>query len=166
MTSSEPTGASGTRRPTVRRAADPTDTTSTEEFGPCGHCGGTGRAPRPAVPAVVAAPPLVVVAPVVTDAERVAVARMMAAVCEVLDGRRPVAQLRAEAPVLRYLSAARSTRPRTAGATRVLTVRASRPAREALEVAAVLRVDGRPRAVAARLDGPADRWMLSAVRIL
>lgn len=164
MTASQPTTAGG-EGPTLRRAGIAPAAVGAEQYAPCEHCGGTGITPRKLVPALPVAP-LAEAPPVVTDVERAAVARLVAIICEVLDLRRPVAQLPAAAPAVRYLRAARPTRPRVNGATRVLSVRASRPTRDGIEVVAVLQVDGRPRALAARLDGPAGAWTMTAVRIL
>lgn len=86
---------------------------------------------------------------------------------EVLDGRRPVAQLGAfvDPSTLRYLRAAGR---RGSGPSRLTSLRMCRPRPDAVEVAAVYRVDGRARALAARfeqLDDRSESWRCVAVRL-
>jgi Family of unknown function (DUF6459) len=84
---------------------------------------------------------------------------------EVLDGRRPAVQLAAHlAPgALRYVRAAGR---RGSGRSRLSSVRICRPAEAAAEVAAVYRLDGRARAVAARFEREPDgTWRCVALRL-
>lgn len=160
MTTSQPADDGSVRPWTIRRfGADPHEV--------CTHCGGSGFAPRAVAPRPEpVAPRLTVALPVVSATDRATVERIFVVLGEVLDGRRPEAQLKGTAPVLRYVRAARSTRARTAGATRVLSLRTTCPARDAIEAAAVVQLNGRPRAVAGRLQNADGRWVLTEVRIL
>ena len=92
-----------------------------------------------------------------------AVLRLM---LEVLDGRRPVAQLdeHLTRPALRCVRAAGC---RGSGRSRLTSMRVCRPAPDAEEVAAVYRLDGRARAVAARFERTRDGagWRCVAVRL-
>lgn len=86
---------------------------------------------------------------------------------EVLDGRRPVAQLDAfvDPSTLRYLRAAGG---RGSGPGRLTSLRMCWPRPDAVEAAAVYRVDGRARALAARfeqLDDRAESWQCVAMRL-
>lgn len=86
---------------------------------------------------------------------------------EVLDGRRPIAQLGAfiDPSTLRYLRAVGRRGP---GPSRLTSLRMCRPRPDAVEAAAVYRVDGRVRALAARfeqLDGRSGSWQCVAMRL-
>lgn len=84
---------------------------------------------------------------------------------EVLDGRRPVTQLAGHlAPTaLRYVRAAGR---RGSGRSRLTSLRICRPAAGAAEVAAVYRLDGRARAVAARFERDAQgAWRCAVLRL-
>jgi hypothetical protein len=90
---------------------------------------------------------------------------------EVLDGRRPLAHLSAhvEPGPLRGVRAALA-RPATArSASRLTSLHVSRPRVDAIEVAAVRRVGGRARALAARFEGRPEepaRWRCVTLRLL
>jgi hypothetical protein len=87
-------------------------------------------------------------------------------VLDVLDGRRPAWQLTARlAPDA--LRCVRSAAGRGSGRSRLVSVRICRPAQGAAEVAAVYRLDGRARAVAARFEPgpPGPRWRCVAIRL-
>jgi Family of unknown function (DUF6459) len=89
-------------------------------------------------------------------------------VLEALDGRRPLGHLAPHfAPsALRYLRAAR--RPRCGEPARLTSVHVCRPGSDAAEIAAVYRLAGRARAVAARFERPPDRplaWQCVAIRL-
>jgi hypothetical protein len=85
---------------------------------------------------------------------------------EVLDGRRPVAQLdeHLTRPALRCVRAAGC---RGSGRSRLTSMRVCRPVPGAAEVAAVYRLDGRARALAARFERTRDGagWRCVAVRL-
>jgi hypothetical protein len=88
-------------------------------------------------------------------------------VLEVLDGHRPAMQLTAQLTpaVLRCVRAAGR---RGAGRSRLASLRIFRPTPGAAEVAAVYRLDGRARAVAARFEHPDRddrRWRCVAIRL-
>ncbi|MGQ0574725.1 MAG: Rv3235 family protein [Pseudonocardia sp.] len=94
----------------------------------------------------------------------VAVLRLL---LEVLDGHRPPGQLTEHLtrPALRHLRAAGL---RGSGRSRLTSMRVCRPARHAAEVAAVYRLDGRARAVAARFERTGrgrDGWRCVALRL-
>jgi hypothetical protein len=87
---------------------------------------------------------------------------------EVLDGRRPLGHLAPHfAPsAVRYLRAAR--RPPRGEPARLTSVHVCRPGSDAAEIAAVYRLAGRARAVAARFERPPDRpraWQCVAIRL-
>ncbi len=89
-------------------------------------------------------------------------------VLEALDGRRPLGHLTPHfAPsALRYLRAAR--RPPCGKPARLTSVHLCRPGPDAAEVAAVCRLAGRVRALAARFERPPDRpraWQCVAIRL-
>jgi len=88
-------------------------------------------------------------------------------VLEVIDGRRPAAQLDGVvAPsVLRYARAARLAGP-PVRVSRLRSLRMCRPTAEALEAAAVVVIGQRVRAVAARFEHEQTGWRCVAVRIL
>ena len=94
---------------------------------------------------------------------------------EVLDGRRPVAQLAGhlEPRALRYVRAAVAQRPRRAQPARMTSLHLDRPCTGAVEVAAVYRRGPRARALAARFERvpaaePDDprRWRCVTLRLL
>lgn len=93
--------------------------------------------------------------------------RLFALVMQVLDGHRAAAQL---APLMAttevgYLcSIVAGVRPRTSS--QVLRVRVTQPSATAGEVAAVIRVNGRPRAVAARFERDGQAWRCTLLRVL
>ncbi|MBW0088702.1 hypothetical protein I4I73_06460 [Pseudonocardia sp. KRD-184] len=131
----------------------------------CPHCGGpVDVAPVRVLPVLRAVPAVVVFE---VESVRAPVARLFNALVEVVDGRRPVEQLRrvAAPPVLRYVRAACPTRrPRRVG--QVRSWRVSRPAENAVEASAVVALNGRVRAVAAGLELEAGEWLCTSVRIL
>ncbi|MBL8926362.1 MAG: hypothetical protein JNM77_08985 [Pseudonocardia sp.] len=77
---------------------------------------------------------------------------------EVLDGRRPVAQLAGhmEPRALRYVRAAVARRPAERQPSRMTSLHIDRPCTGAVEVAAVYRRGPRARALAARFERPAS----------
>lgn len=86
---------------------------------------------------------------------------------EVLDGRRPANQLadRLSPAALRYLRAAATAR-RTSVRSTLSSLRICRPGVGVGEVAAVCRLDGRARAVAARFErAPDGAWRCVALRL-
>lgn len=135
----------------------------------CPHCGGpveiaaaaTDRGPGQMVPAAA-----IVVAPDVEPVRR-QVAQVLRSVLEVIDGRRPVAQLLGVvAPsACRYARAARSDRG-PGRVSRILSLRAFLPTEAAAEVTAVVAMDGRVRAVAARFELRVGGWCCTVLRIL
>lgn len=92
---------------------------------------------------------------------------MLALVLEAFDGRRPLPQLRTvlAEPVLRYLRAVADVH-RTSRTSRARSVRVCQPAEGVAEVAAVVQIADRPRAVAARLERHAEGWQCVALRFL
>jgi hypothetical protein len=96
--------------------------------------------------------------------QRVAAALRLA--LEVLDGRRAEAHLAGVAApaVLRYWRAARDQR-HVRGPARITAMRLCLPAPGAAEVAAVCRIDGRVRALAARFERRGGRWRCTALRL-
>jgi hypothetical protein len=134
----------------------------------CPHCGGTAVIGTPAgelAQADAASAAAVVGLPEV-GAVRVPVARLLRLVLEVIDGRRPAAQLDGVvAPsVLRYLRAACVAGP--VRVSRLGSLRVCRPTEQAAEAAAVVEVDQRVRAVAARFEHQQAGWRCVAFRIL
>lgn len=93
--------------------------------------------------------------------------RLFALVMQVLDGHRAAAQL---APLMAttevgYLrSIVAGVRPRTSS--QVLRVRITQPSATAGEVAAVIRVNGRPWAAAARFERDGQTWRCTLLRVL
>ena len=93
-------------------------------------------------------------------------------VLEVLDGRRPLTHLgpHLEPPALRYVRAAHAQRPALRQPSRMTSLHVSRPCAGAVEVAAVYRLGGRVRALAARFEGSvADEppsWRCVTLRLL
>jgi len=127
----------------------------------------------------LASPPLPPQRPEVPTAEIITTAQAAAAhrelvpvlrvAVEVLDGRRPATHLDqvADPGVLRYWRAARDAR-RTGPPTRLGRMHVCLPTPDVVEVAAVCKVGGRVRALAARFErtGPGPRgWRWTAVRL-
>ena len=86
---------------------------------------------------------------------------------EVFDGRRPPEQLatRLDPGTLGRWRAERARR-RTAAASRVLRLRLCLPHAEAAEVAAVCRIDGRVRALAARFERQGPAWTCTLLQLV
>ena len=86
---------------------------------------------------------------------------------EVFDGRRPPEQLatRLDPAALGRWRAARAAR-RTSTASRVLRLRLCLPHAEAAEVAAVCRIDGRVRALAARFERHGPAWTCTLLQLI
>jgi len=86
---------------------------------------------------------------------------------EVLDGRRPPEQLatRLDPGTLGRWRAARACR-RTSGVSRLLRLRLCLPHAEAAEVAAVCRIDGRVRALAARFERHGPAWTCTHLQLV
>jgi hypothetical protein len=127
-----------------------------------------------AVPAVGSPAPAgaVPVEPVVDEATRVRLTRLVVVLLELLDGRRPAAAAAAlgSPQVARYLTSSFSRR-RVVSASRALSVRIYQPRPGSAEVAAVCVIDRAFRAVALRaerdehpFDGHA--WRVTALRVL
>jgi hypothetical protein len=124
-----------------------------------------GRAARPDVPV-----PLDTVDPRETAALCRRAHDVLRLAVEVLDGRRPLAHLAPHLapPALRYVRAARRTGAVHREASRLTSLHLSRPVEEAVEVAAVCRLAGRVRALAARFEGHAGDpagWRCVTVRL-
>lgn len=102
------------------------------------------------------------------DAVQTALAGVVRLAMEVLDGRRPPAQLthHFDAPALRYLLAAARQRQVRAPA-RVKRMVLCLPRAGAAELAAVCDIDGRIRALAARFEraDPTAAWRCTALRL-
>jgi hypothetical protein len=88
-------------------------------------------------------------------------------VLEVIDACRPAVQLTkvATASVQRYVRAARLT-GHPAHASQLRSVRVCRPTAQAFEASAVVTVNQRSRAVAARFEHQQTAWRCVALRIL
>ena len=86
---------------------------------------------------------------------------------EVLDGKRPPEQLasRLDPGTLGRWRAARSRR-RASVASRLLRLRLCLPHAEAAEVAAVCRIDGRVRALAARFERHGPAWTCTLLQLI
>ena len=86
---------------------------------------------------------------------------------EVFDGRRPPEQLatRLDPGTLGRWRAARACR-RTSGVSRLLRLRLCLPHAEAAEVAAVCRIDGRVRALAARFERHGPAWTCTHLQLV
>jgi hypothetical protein len=89
---------------------------------------------------------------------------------EVLDRRRPLAHLAPHLTpaALRYVRATQRPSPGRREASRLTSLHLGRPSAEVLEVAAVCRLDGRIRALAARFEGRAGdaaAWRCVTVRL-
>ncbi|GAA1828821.1 hypothetical protein GCM10009836_03270 [Pseudonocardia ailaonensis] len=132
---------------------------------PCQHCGHWEHQHEKAVP---------VAWPLVADVEpdpaalRTAV-RTVGLLVDVLAQRRAAKQLAelAEPMVLRYIAAVRPLRGGNNGGARLLRVHPAQPHEGAVEVAALVRLGGRFRALAASFT-PAEsgQWVCRTVRIL
>lgn len=117
-------------------------------------------APRPSGPAPEAVddPP----------GAREAITRLLRLGCEVLDGRRPTAQLAAhsEDEVVRYWRVVAARRPAARRSpARFRRLRLCHPRPDAAEAALAVELDGQVRALAARFDLQDGRWRWTAVRI-
>jgi hypothetical protein len=128
--------------------------------------------PSPGVRAVVAPgtspPPEPFVAPPVdTAGVRRSVGTTLRLAVEVLDGKRPPEQLatRLDPGTLGRWRAARACR-RTSAVSRLLRLRVCCPHAEAAEVAAVCRVDGRVRALAARFERRGPAWTCTLLQLV
>jgi hypothetical protein len=86
---------------------------------------------------------------------------------EVFDGRRPPEQLanRLDPGTLGRWRAARACR-RPTGVSRLLRLRLCLPHAEAAEVAAVCRIDGRVRALAARFERHGPAWTCTHLQLV
>ncbi len=120
---------------------------------------GTGRPRAPAPGAGIPA------LPVHPEARQV-VGRVLRVAAEVLDGRRPENHLAAHADgsVLRCWRAVAASRSRR-GAVRFGPLRLDHPRPGVAEVAVVVELDGRPRALAARFDLVGRSWRWTVVRL-
>jgi hypothetical protein len=92
---------------------------------------------------------------------------MIGLLLEVLDGRRASRQLAGLlAPAaLRYLRAAADTH-RSRSVSRISSIRICRPTADAIEASAVVLINTKPSALAARLDREELVWRINVVRIL
>jgi Family of unknown function (DUF6459) len=132
--------------------------------------GGSRPAPPQAPHPVEPVEPVEPVDTGVADRERMdahaAVARILRLALEVLDGRRPPAQLEAHfgRAALRYWRVkVEQRRPRSPA--RLGRIHLCLPAPGTAEAAAACFVDGRVRALAARFDRTGGRWRCTAVRL-
>lgn len=116
---------------------------------------------------VVEAPEPFVPPPIDTAGVRRAVGTTLRLAVEVLDGKRPPEQLasRLDPGALGRWRAARACR-RTSAVSRVLRLRLCLPHPEAAEVAAVCRVDGRVRALAARFERRGPAWTCTLLQFV
>ncbi len=124
------------------------------------------RAPAAAGLRVVA-PPLPFVLPEQDEAPvRRSVGGILQRAIEVLDGRRAPEHLEAllASDVLGYWRA-EAARKRAGTASRMLRMRVFLPHPDAAEVAAVCRVDGRVRALAARFERRGPTWCCTVLRL-
>jgi len=105
--------------------------------------------------------------PVDTVGVRRSVGTTLRLAVEVFDGRRPPEQLanRLDPGTLGRWRAARACR-RTSGVSRLLRLRLCLPHAEAAEVAAVCRVDGRVRALAARFERHGPAWTCTHLQLV
>lgn len=131
----------------------------------CPTCGSDLAGPP--IPARPVTPSIVTVDLVPDPTVPPVVGRVLALVLEAFDGRRPFPQLRTvlAVPALRYLRAAADAH-RTGRTSRVRSVRVCQPVDGVAEVAAVVQIADRPRAVAARLERHAEGWQCVALRFL
>jgi hypothetical protein len=125
------------------------------------------RAPLAARRRVVAPPEPYVLAALDERAVRRAVGSTLRLAIEVLDGRRTPDQLEArlDPSPLGYWRA-EAARKRSGSASRVLRVRVLLPHPDAAEVAAVCRIDGRVRALAARFERRGSAWCCTVLRLV
>ena len=128
--------------------------------------------PRPGARAVVVRrvvppPEPDVPPPMDTQGVRRSVGTTLRLAVEVLDGRRPPEQLatRLDPGTLGRWRAARACR-RTSGVSRLLRLRLCLPHAEAAEVAAVCRIDGRVRALAARFERHGPAWTCTHLQLV
>ena len=128
--------------------------------------------PRPGARAVVVRrvvppPEPYVPPPMDTQGVRRSVGTTLRLAVEVLDGRRPPEQLatRLDPGTLGRWRAARACR-RTSGVSRLLRLRLCLPHAEAAEVAAVCRIDGRVRALAARFERHGPAWTCTHLQLV
>jgi hypothetical protein len=100
-------------------------------------------------------------------AARETVAWVVRLVLEVIDARRPIAQLKgvATTTVLRYVRAARLA-AYPARSSRLLSIRICSPTGEVIEAAAVVRIEQRTRALAARFEQGQGQWRCVSLRII
>jgi len=135
--------------------------TGTDLHGPCKECG-CSPIPRPA-----AFPHGDPVADVVPNREALKEASVtVVMLVDLLDQRRPprLVRDRVHPRVLRYLQAVPTDARGSRGA-RLLSVHPVQPHEGAVEVAATIRLRGRPRALAASFE-LGDSWICQTIRIL
>ncbi|MDN5860289.1 MAG: Rv3235 family protein [Pseudonocardia sp.] len=104
-----------------------------------------------------------------TEALRTQLAELLRAALEVFDGRRSPTQLTAgfTESSLRYWRAAAGASRRSPVSSRLVQVRLDRPQAHVAEVAAVVSIANRYRALPARFERGADRvWRCTAIRLL
>lgn len=128
-----------------------------------------GRSPAPAdAPAAPLATPTGL-GDTSDDVLKAQLTELLRVALEVLDGRRPPAQLATgfTERTLRYWRAAAGMHPRSATPSRLIRVVLRRPHARVAEVVAVVNVAGRHRALPARFDrGTDDAWRCTDVRLL
>ncbi|GAA4535298.1 Rv3235 family protein [Pseudonocardia xishanensis] len=96
-------------------------------------------------------------------------ARMVALLVDVMDQRRPPRQVRdlVHPRVLRYVAAVPADGSGSRGGARLLSVHPVQPHEGAVEVAAMIRLRGRRRALAASFEASgAAGWMCTTIRVL
>lgn len=104
-----------------------------------------------------------------TAALRNQLSELLRVALEVFDGRRPLSQLTAgfTERSLRYWRALPGMHPRSSVPSRLVQVRLDRPHAHVAEVAAVITVADRHRALPARFERGADRvWRCTDIRLL
>lgn len=135
----------------------------------CPHCGGVVGVGVSASQKIQQQPDAETGAVSSPDAEPVRrqVAHVLRSVLEVIDGRRPAAQLGGTATpsACRYVRAARLNRA-PGRVSRLMSVRVFLPADGAAEATAVVAMDGRVRAVAARFEQNGEGWRCTTLHIL
>lgn len=125
------------------------------------------RTARPGEARLVRPPEPTAAPPPDDRAVRRAVGATLRVAIETLDGRRTFDQLAAcLAPGPLGYWRAESARRRSGGASRVLRLRVFLPHPEAAEVAAVCRVDGQVRALAARFERRGPLWRCTVLRLM
>jgi uncharacterized protein DUF6459 len=119
------------------------------------------------VPRVAPPPEPYVPPPVDTAGVRHSIGTTLRLAVEVFDGRRPPEQLatRLDPGTLGRWRAARACR-RTSAVSRLLRLRLCLPHAEAAEVAAVCRIDGRVRALAARFERHGPAWTCTHLQLV